>query len=203
MTTDAAGQPVREVVVEVVDPEIVAIDQLPGVADAIAAIDAELAEAEARAADVRSAFINGTDDKVTLDDVEAAERQAAIARLTIARRKATVRREAEAARADRARRLVDEHAAALDGSTDAIDEAKAAAIDAVAKLVEVTTHYNDRFNAARQALNGVGPLPEGSAVEMSTLLVNGTRYGPATLDRGDRVGLIPNAITEAKSKAGA
>ncbi len=206
MPTDSTGAPVRQVVVTTTSAEEAAIDRLPGVHDELDAIDAEQVDAENNAAEVRSAFINGSDEAVTLEDVEAAERAAATAKLTTARRKAKVRAEAKAAWAERVDRLVAEHGSALEGSTDAITTAKTAVVDAVADLIRATNAHNQRVHSARRDLLSAGPVPLPEGVDVSPgvtpmVTIDGTTHRDVELiNRAKTVGVIPSAIDEAQAR---
>lgn len=202
--TDAGGDPVMsQTVVEVVPADVAATDRLPGVAEQIKAIETELEEARSRAGDVRSAFVNGLDN-TTLEDVEAAEREAATAKLSAARAKAAVRREAEAERSAKAKDLMAQHSAALAGSTDAIDAASVAVTAAVLDLIRATEDHNARVTQARSDLLNVGALPEGTAVGSgvtASVAVDGATYTAVELtNRSKTVGVIPAAIAKAEAE---
>ncbi len=201
--TTVTGTPVvRQVTAEVIPPEVAAIDLLPGVQEQLDAIEDEAQQAQAKAKAVRDAFLDGHG---SVAQVENAERDARRAQLTTQQRKNAVRAEAKAAWADRLAGLIVEHRQSLDGRLGDIEEAKAAAVEAVANLLRVANDYNARFGAARRDLTSTGPVPLPEGMEAGSRIIfepGGTHYGSVAISsHNGRTGLVAEVIGEATARA--
>lgn len=176
------------------------LDSLPGVPEALAAIDATLAEATSRASSVKALFMDGATTSAI--EVQEAELEAERATLEAERARTSLRSEASARRVTEVDDLVATYADELVAHDAAVAEANAALTEAAAALLSATDAHNATLAKARRELRGaVVALPDGSEVPRigDGLLLAGRRWEPAHAGSSQgRSGLLNGAVKQAE-----